>query len=80
MTVTYKTRKRLALAILLIGLPIYIGLVMGGMGLIYDRFGRPPLLAELAIYVVLGIACVFPLKGVFKGLGQPDPDAPPPEE
>jgi hypothetical protein len=73
---TYKTRKRLALLILLVGLPVYVGLVMGAMGLYYDRFGQPPLLIELLIYVTLGIACVFPLKRVFKGLGRPDPDAP----
>lgn len=76
---TYKARKRLALFILLVGLPVYLGLVVGGMGLVYDRFGQPPLLVELLIYVTLGIACVFPLKRVFKGLGQPDPDAPPEE-
>ena len=80
MAMRYKTRKRLALLILLVGLPIYIGLIVGGMGLVYDAFGQPPLLVELLIYVVAGIACVFPFKSIFKGLGQPDPDAPPPPE
>jgi hypothetical protein len=77
---TYKTRKRLALLVLLVGLPVYIGLVMGGMGLVYDRFGQPPLLIELAIYVTLGVVVVFPMKNLFKGVGQPDPDAPTDEE
>jgi uncharacterized membrane protein YuzA (DUF378 family) len=74
---TYKTRKRLALVVLLVGLPLYVGLVMGVMGLVYDNFGQPPLLVELAIYVTLGVAAVFPLKRLFKGLGQPDPNEPP---
>ncbi|MEM7642705.1 MAG: DUF2842 domain-containing protein [Pseudomonadota bacterium] len=74
---TYKARKRWALFILLVGLPVYIGLVVGVMGLVYDRFGQLPVLLDLSIYVVAGIACVFPLKRVFKGLGQPDPDVPP---
>jgi predicted membrane channel-forming protein YqfA (hemolysin III family) len=77
---TYKTRKRLALAILMLGLPIYIGLVVGIMGLVYDRWGQPPLLIELSIYIALGVLCVFPLKTIFKGVGQPDPDAPPAEQ
>ncbi|MEM7710396.1 MAG: DUF2842 domain-containing protein, partial [Pseudomonadota bacterium] len=47
---TYKARKRLALVILLVGLPVYIGLVVGIMGLVYDNFGQPPLLVELFIY------------------------------
>ncbi|MEM8822973.1 MAG: DUF2842 domain-containing protein [Pseudomonadota bacterium] len=76
---TYKARKRLALFILLVGLPVYIGLVVGIMGLVYDRFGQLPILLDLSIYVIAGIACVFPLKRIFKGLGQPDPDAPPEE-
>jgi hypothetical protein len=31
---------------------------------------------ELAIYTVLGILWALPLKAVFKGVGQADPDAP----
>ncbi len=80
MALRYKTRKRLALLILFVGLPVYIGLVVGVMGLIYDRWGQPPMWLELTIYAVLGIACAFPLKSIFKGIGQADPDAPPPEE
>ena len=29
-----------------------------------------------AIYVFFGVAWVFPLKPIFKGVGQPDPDDP----
>jgi hypothetical protein len=31
---------------------------------------------ELAIYVGLGVIWALPFKAVFKGVGQPDPDAP----
>lgn len=79
MALAYKTRKRLALLVLFVGLPVYIGLVVGVMGLVYDRFGQLPIWAEFLIYMVLGIACVFPFKSIFKGLGRPDPDAPPEE-
>ncbi len=73
---TYKTRKRLALLIILVGLPLYI---MAAVTVV-NWFERPPIWLELIIYIILGVACAFPLKRIFKGLGQPDPDAPPPEE
>ena len=76
MALTHKTRKRLSLFILLVGLPLYIGLMVGVMGLLYDRFGQPPLLVELAIYVVLGVVAFFPLKPIFLGTSREDPDAP----
>ncbi|MEO0861885.1 MAG: DUF2842 domain-containing protein [Pseudomonadota bacterium] len=75
----HKTRKRLSLFILLVGLPVYIGVVVGIMGLFYDRFGQPPLLIELGIYIVLGVACFFPLKPIFLGTSREDPDASPPQ-
>ena len=70
---TYKTRKRLAILILLVGLPLYIVVAVN----VVEMFGRPGFLAELAIWVVLGIVWALPLKAVFKGIGQADPDAPP---
>ena len=76
MALRYKTRKRLALLILFIGMPAYLILAVT----VVTWFDRPPLWLEVTIYAVLGIACVLPLRSVFRGLGQPDPDAPPPEE
>ena len=38
-------------------------------------FERPSILLELLIYVGLGVIWALPLKAVFKGIGQPDPDA-----
>ena len=71
MALRYKTRKRLALLILILGLPLYIIVAVNLVAL----FDRPSIFAELAIYVGLGIIWAIPLKAVFKGIGQPDPDA-----
>lgn len=73
MTLSYKTRKRLSLLILVVGLPAYIGLAWWIMSL----FDRPSVWLEFGIYVVLGVLWAIPLKAVFKGVGQADPDAPP---
>jgi hypothetical protein len=40
-------------------------------------FERPSFLVELAVYVGLGIVWALPLRRLFLGLGQRDPDAPP---
>lgn len=72
MALGYKTRRRLSLIILVFGLPAYIGLAWWIMSL----FERPSIWLELAIYVGLGILWALPLKAVFKGVGQADPDAP----
>ena len=80
MALTHKTRKRLSLFVLVVGLPVYIGVVIGVMGLIYDRWGQPPLLLELLIYVVLGVVAFFPLKPIFLGTSREDPDAPAPRD
>lgn len=72
MAMTYKTRKRLSLVILLFGLPAYIAVAWWVMSL----FERPSIWVEFAIYVILGIVWALPLKAIFKGVGQADPDAP----
>ncbi|MFC0281990.1 DUF2842 domain-containing protein [Falsigemmobacter intermedius] len=70
MALSYRARKRLALFILVIGLPVYIVLAVTLVGLIE----RPSLWLELAIYIGLGLLWIFPLKKVFLGVGQADPD------
>ena len=69
---TYKARRRWSLFILVIGLPVYIVLVVTVM----SNTTEWPRLVQLPIYVVLGVAWVLPLKFIFKGIGQSDPDAP----
>jgi len=68
---TFKARKRLAIAVLVIGLPIYIVVAVNLVGLFENR---PPILVELAIYVGLGVAWMLPLRKLFLGVARPDPD------
>ena len=76
MTLAYKTRRRLALLILLIGLPVYIITAVTLVGLI----DRPSVLVELAVYVGLGFLWMLPLRPIFRGIGQPDPGQPDPDQ
>lgn len=69
MPLSYKARKRWALAILVIGLPIY---VVAAVNLI-DWFERPSFLVELVVYVALGLVWAVPFRFIFRGIGQPDP-------
>ena len=72
MSMSYKSRRRWSLFVLLVALPVYI------VALIYviSLFDRPPFWVELLIYVGSGVIWAFPMKKVFKGVGQADPDAP----
>ena len=70
MTIGYKNRRRISLLLLLVGLPMYIILAVNLVSL----FERPSILVELVIYLGLGIIWAFPLKFIFKGIGQADPD------
>ena len=71
MALSYKARRRWALVILVIGLPIYIMLAT----MLSTAFGRQSILVELAIYIGLGVVWILPFKSIFKGIGQADPDA-----
>lgn len=73
MALSYKTRKRLSILVLVVGLPAYIVAAVTVMNLIE----RPSLWVELAVYVGLGILWALPLRFVFVGVGKADPDAPP---
>ncbi|NHX27143.1 DUF2842 domain-containing protein [Escherichia coli] len=73
MAISYKARRRLALIVLLVWMPLYIIAAVTLVGM----FDRPPFVLELAIYVGLGILWVLPFKVIFRGVGQPDPDAGP---
>lgn len=65
-----KTRKRLSLLILVLGLPGYIIIAWMILGWLSDRYGRLPMLAELAVVVVLGIIWILPFKRIFTGIGK----------
>lgn len=71
----YKTRRRLSMLALVVGLPLYIVLAVSLVNWADAQWGRQPIFVELAIYIVLGLLWAFLLKPVFKGVGKEDPDA-----
>lgn len=71
MALSYKARRRWALVILLIGLPLYVVAAVN----VIDLFERPSVLVELAVYVGLGFLWALPFRFIFRGIGQADPDA-----
>lgn len=76
MALSYKTRRRLSLLILLVGMPLYIMVAVTLVNLLE----RPPFWLELIIYVLLGFLWILPFKAVFTGIGQVDPEAKKPDE
>ena len=68
---SYRARRRWALIILVVGLPLYIVVAVN----VIDLFERPSFLVELGVYVVLGIVWALPFRFIFRGVGKPDPDA-----
>jgi Protein of unknown function (DUF2842) len=71
MALSYTARRRLALLILVIGMPVYVVTAVTLVGLI----DRPPFLAELMVYVGLGFLWALPFRFIFRGIGQEDPGA-----
>ncbi|MDO6585823.1 DUF2842 domain-containing protein [Salipiger sp. 1_MG-2023] len=71
MALSHKTRKRLSILLLVVWLPLYIAVAIRVVAL----FDRPPIWAELLVYVGLGFLWAIPFKVIFKGVGREDPDA-----
>lgn len=72
---SHKARRRWSLVVLLVALPVYVVVAVSLLNWIFpDPTQRPPIWAELGIYVGLGVLWAFPLKFVFMGIGQSDPD------
>jgi len=69
---SYKSRRRWSLVILLIGLPLYIVATVT----VVNWLDRPPIVVELLVYVVLGLLWMLPFRAVFRGVGKADPDQP----
>jgi hypothetical protein len=76
MALSYRARRLWALAILLVGLPLYVVAAVTIMDALRDRFGRPIWWLEVLVFVALGIAWALPFRSIFKGVGRDDPDAP----
>lgn len=70
MALSWKARRRWALVILLIGLPVYIVVAVT----VVNWLDRPPILVELLVYVALGVVWAVPFRFIFRGVGQDDPD------
>ena len=71
MALSYKVRRRWSLIILVIGLPVYAIVAVS----LVEKLPALPKVLEFIMYVALGIGWVFPLKFVFQGIGQADPDS-----
>jgi hypothetical protein len=56
--------------VLIVGMPLWIVAAVTVVGL----FDRPPFWLEILVYVGLGIVWIVPLRRLFLGVGQPDPD------
>ena len=72
MALSHKAKRRWSLVILLVGLPIWIVVASSVM----TALGRPPILVELRVYMVLGVVWALPFRSVFRGVGQADPGRP----
>ncbi len=76
MALGYKARRRWALLILLVGMPLYVVAAVTLVGWLAGGVERPSVLLELGIYLGLGFLWILPFRFIFRGIGQPDPDAP----
>ncbi|RNF35737.1 DUF2842 domain-containing protein [Paracoccus methylarcula] len=65
-----KTRKRLSILVLVLGLPAYIIVAVTLANWLDARFGRQPIWIELLVYIGLGIIWILPLKRLFTGIGR----------
>ncbi len=74
MSLGYKPRRRLAMLILVIGLPLYVVAAVT----VVNWLDRPSFGIELAVYLALGVIWVLPFRALFRGIGQPDPALPRP--
>ena len=72
----YKTRRRWSLIVLLIGLPIYILVAMEVFvrTTLESDTGRLAVGWEVLLIAAIGVLWAIPLKFIFIGVGQADPD------
>jgi hypothetical protein len=71
MALSYKARRRWSLLILLIGMPVYI-IIVANLVAFLPELSK---IVEFFMYVVLGIVWIIPVKFIFMGIGQEEPDA-----
>lgn len=73
MKLSYKTRRRLSVVVLLVWLPAYIIMVLP---LLLRVPADMNIILKTVIFVVAAFIWVLPFKFVFLGVGRADPDAP----
>ena len=71
MRLSWKTRRRLSLLILVVGMPVYIVVAVT----VVNWLDRPGIWVELAVYAILGVLWALPFRSVFQGVGRADPQA-----
>ncbi|MGG7564841.1 DUF2842 domain-containing protein [Rhodovulum sp. DZ06] len=69
MALSHKARKRIAIFLLVVWLPLYIVAALWLVSL----FERPSIWVELGVYVGLGFLWALPFKKLFKGVGRAGP-------
>ena len=62
----FRTRRRLALMILIVWLPVYVVLAVT----VINMFDRPSVFVEFLTYVGVGIAWALPFRSIFRGVGR----------
>lgn len=63
-------RKRWALFLLVVWLPVYLIAAWWLLNWIDDRWGRLPMWAELPLYILLAFLWAIPFRRVFHGTGK----------
>ncbi len=66
MRIRFRTRRRLALLILIVWLPVYVVLAIT----VINMFDRPPVFVEFLTYVGVGVAWALPFRSIFRGVGR----------
>ncbi|MCY3874023.1 MAG: DUF2842 domain-containing protein [Rhodobacteraceae bacterium] len=62
----FRTRRRMALLILIVWLPVYVVLAIT----VINMFDRPPVFVEFLTYVGVGVAWALPFRSIFRGVGR----------
>ncbi len=73
MALSLAARKRLSILVLVVGMPAWVVVAVTVVNWADRTWGRLPLLAELAVYVCLGVLWILPFRALFRGVGQPAP-------
>jgi hypothetical protein len=76
MALSHKARRRWALVLLLVWLPLFVVAALWIMSL----FDRPSMWLEMLVYLGLGMVWALPFKFIFLGIGRGENEAPRPRK